>query len=190
MPLNKTYITKLKKDSLSYAEKRRDVIKHSDDALHLAKRAIFAMHRDDLKEAEAKLNEAEGLLKQLEKKYGKDARLASEGAFNAGKEEYVEAALFYQFQTESKIGEVKGLEISAEVYLGGLCDVPGELLRYAIKAATDGDLTTVKKCASMAQEIVGELIEFNLIKYLRYKFDQAKTAVQRLETVVYELSLK
>ncbi len=42
----------------------------------------------------------------------------------------------------------------------------------------------------MAQDITGELIEFNLTSYLRNKFDQAKSAVQKIEKVVYELSLK
>ena len=42
----------------------------------------------------------------------------------------------------------------------------------------------------MAQEIMGELIEFDLTSYLRTKFDQAKQAVRKLEEVVYEVSLR
>ena len=42
----------------------------------------------------------------------------------------------------------------------------------------------------MAQEIIGELIEFNLTSYLRNKFDQAKGAVRKIEHVVYEVSLR
>ncbi|MFA4831344.1 MAG: hypothetical protein WC862_01640 [Patescibacteria group bacterium] len=190
MTLNKTYVGKLRAYSLAYAEKRRDAIKHSDDALHHAKRAIFAMHRDDLKEAERKLGEAEKLFNELNKKYHNDRKVSAEGAYKAGLEEYVEASLFYQFLTAGKIGEVKTLPVDGDAYLGGLCDLPGELYRYAIKAATSGDAKTVKKCADMAEEIVGELIEFNLTSYLRTKFDQAKGAVQKMEKVVYELSLK
>jgi translin len=188
--LNKTYLARLKKDSLSYSEKRRIVIKHSDDALHHAKRAIFAMHRDDFKEAEQKLAEAEKLFTELNKKYKGDSKATHEGAYKAGLEEYVEAMLFYQFLTKGSIGEVKTLPVEGDIYLSGLCDVPGELYRYAIKSATEGEIKTVKKCADMAGEIVGELIEFNLTSYLRTKFDQAKSSVQRLENVVYELSLK
>jgi len=68
--------------------------------------------------------------------------------------------------------------------------VPGELYRYAIKSATVRDLKMTKKCAEMAREIIGELIEFNLTSYLRTKFDQAKQAVQKLEQVVYEVSIR
>lgn len=188
--LNKRYINKLKKDTLSYAEKRRHVIKHADDALHHAKRAIFALHRDNMEEAETKLKDAEKLLMGLQKKFKQDVRMASEGAYRAALEEYAEARLFHQFLISGRVGEIKTLQMSVESYLGGLCDLPGELLRYAIKSATNGDEKMVKKCAAMAQEIVGELIEFNLTKHLRHKFDQAKHAVQKLEVVVYELSLK
>ncbi len=98
--------------------------------------------------------------------------------------------MFFQFLKTGKIGKVTGINISPESYAAGLCDVPGELYRYAIKAATERDIEMVKKCAAVAQEITGELIEFNLTKYLRNKFDQAKSAVQKLERVVYEVSLK
>ena len=188
--LDKRYIRSLKKDALSYAEKRRHVIKDAGDALHHAKRAIFAMHKGDMKEAEKKISSSGALLRALLRKYKSAQRIASEGAFRAGLEEYVEAVLFHQFLTTGKIGKVTTLPVDGESYIAGLCDVPGELYRYAIQAATAKDLATVKKCATMAQEITGELIEFNLTKYLRNKFDQAKNAVQKIEKIIYDLSLR
>lgn len=188
--LQKTYLKKVGKDLLAYSAKRRDVIKMTGDALHLSKRAIFAMHRDNMKEATQKIAEAEKIFKDLNKKYSKDSRIKEEGSYKAGIEEYVEAVLFHQFLSTGKIGEIKSLPITPNSYIAGLCDVPGELYRYAIKSATNRDLDMVKKCSEMAQEITGELIEFNLTSYLRNKFDQAKSAVQKIEKVVYELSLK
>ncbi|NCO04870.1 MAG: hypothetical protein GW939_01835 [Candidatus Magasanikbacteria bacterium] len=187
MTLQVTYLRGIKKELLDYAEKRRAVIKLADDALHISKRAIFAVHRDDMKEAKEKLAAAEALLKQIAKKY---VKLSEEGSVKAAQEEYVEATLFYQFLTTKKIGKIMGMTISSKVYIAGLCDVPGELYRYAIKAATARDRESVTACARMAQDIVGELTEFNLTSYLRNKFDQAKAAVQKIEHVVYELSLK
>ena len=190
MPLNKSYLNKLRKSTLDYATIRRDVIKISGDALHNAKRAIFALHRDDKKEAEKKLKESKALLNSIQKKFAKNPRAMQEGSYKAAVEEYVEAVLFHQFVTTGKVGEIKGMKIDAEIYIAGLCDVPGELYRYAIKAATNRDLKTVKKCAEMGAEISGALIEFNLTSYLRNKFDQAKQAVRKLEQVVYEVSLR
>lgn len=188
--VNKKYLDKIRNELHEYALKRRDVIRETGDALHHAKRAIFAMHRDNQKEADEKLKEAEDVFQKLHVKYKNDEKIRDEGAYKAGIEEFVEAVLFHQFVTTGKIEEIKTLPIDSELYLAGLCDVPGELYRYAIKAATNRDKEMVKKCAAMSNEIIGELIEFNLTSYLRTKFDQAKQANQKLEYVVYEVSLK
>ena len=162
----------------------------SDDALHHAKRAIFALHRGNQVEAKEKLTDVETLLKGLLQKYKKEDRIHGEGAYRAAIEEYVEATLFNQFVTAGKLSEIKTLPIDDESYLSGLCDVPGELYRYAIAAATRHDMKLVQACNELAAEIIGELIEFNLTSYLRNKFDQAKQAAHKLEQVVYELSLR
>ncbi len=188
--LKKSYVEKLKKDLHEYALIRRDVIKTSDDALHHAKRAIFDLHRGDVKEADQKLHLIEKMIKDLNKKYKKNTEIQDEGSYMAALEEYVEASLMYQFVVKGDIGEVKGLDVSGESYLAGLCDVPGELFRFALRAATSHDIHMVKKCAATADEIIGELMEFNLTKYLRNKFDQAKQAAHKLEMVVYEVTLR
>lgn len=188
--LKKSYVEKLKKELHEYALIRRDVIKNSDDALHHAKRVVFDLHRGDFKEADLKLKTVEAIMKDLNKKYKKNPEIQDEGTYMAALEEYVEASLFYQFIVKGDIGEVKGLPVSGEVYLAGLCDVPGELFRYAIRAATNHDIKTAKRCAEVASEIIGELMEFNLTKYLRNKFDQARQAAHKLEMVVYEVTLR
>ncbi len=188
--LNTTLLSKIRKDLLTYAEIRQRVIKDSNDALFQAKRAIFSLHRDQVGEAKEKLQASRALLVKISKEYGRDGRALEEGAYKAALEEFVEAELFYQFVTTYKIGEVKGIKISSESYVAGLTDVPGELYRFAIKAATARDTKMVTACAEAAEEIIGELIECNLTSYLRNKFDQAKTAVHKLEHVVYELSLR
>ncbi len=188
--LKKSYVEQLKKDLHEYALIRRDVIKNADDALHHAKRVIFDLHRGDIKEADQKLKLVESIMKDLNKKYKKNNKIHDEGAYMAALEEYVEASLMYQFVLKGSLGEIKGLPVTGETYLAGLCDVPGELFRYAIRAATNHDIETVKKCADTASEIIGELMEFNLTKYLRNKFDQAKQASHKLEMVVYEVTLR
>ena len=188
--LNKKNLGKIKKELHSYHKVRMEVIAKANEALHQAKRVIFALHRDNTKEAKQKLAIVERILKELNKKYSKESQMQAEGAYKASLEEYVEAKLLYSFLTTGKIGKIKELDIPGEIYIAGLCDVPGELLRYGVKAATNKNVKTTKKCAQMAQSIIGELIEFNLTSYLRTKFDQAKQAVWKLEQVIYELSLR
>lgn len=190
MMVDKIYMNKLRESLHEYAFIRREVIRETGDALHHAKRAIFSLQRADQKEAKMKLEEAEVIFEKLHAKYENEIKIKDEGSYKAAVEEYVEAVLFYQFITTGKINEIKTFIIEPEVYLAGLCDVPGELYRYAIKAATNKDIKTVKKCSDAAAEIIGELIEFNLTSYLRTKFDQAKLAAQKLEYAVYEVSLR
>lgn len=190
MSIDKKHITSLRKHVHAYALLRREVIKEAGDALHHAKRAIFAMQRHNIKEGEAKLAASLSIFLKLNKRHKKNPGLRNEGAYKAALEEYVEASLLHQFVTKGKIGKVPKLVIDPDVYLAGLADVPGELYRYAVKAATAGDRAMVEKCEQMSGDIISELIEFDVTKYLRTKFDQAKMAHQKLEIVLYELSIR
>lgn len=188
--LSKQYIQKIKKEYLDYAEKRREVIKLSGDALHCAKRAIFSMHRGDKKEAAVKLAEVEKMLKKLNKDFAGQSELFDEGSYRAALEEYVEAKLFGEFVTTGKMNEITTVPVDSDVFLAGLCDVPGELYRYAVNSATNRKFEIVRQCQVAAEEIIGELMEFDLTSYLRNKFDQAKGALHKIEQIVYEVSLK
>jgi len=188
--LNTQYIKSLKKDLHEFAEIRRDLIKNSGDALHQAKRAIFDMHRGDMKEAKAKMLKSENILLAMHKKFARNKKALNEGSYKAGLEEYIEASLFYQFIKTGKIGKITSIKVESEVYLAGLCDVPGELYRYAVRAASEKDYETVEKCVKGAEEIIGELIEFDFTKYLRNKFDQARSARNKLEIIRYEVSIR
>lgn len=191
MPFIETAHTNaLKKDLHTYALHRREVIKDAGDALHHAKRAIFSLHRSDIRDAKKKLKQAEQLLTSIEKKLGKKIDIHHEGSYNAAVEEYVEATLFWQFLHKEPLGPITNLDIKPAVYIAGLCDLPGELYRFAIISATNDDQEMVHQCAKAANDIIGELMEFNLTSYLRNKFDQAKSAAHKLEKVVYDLSLK
>lgn len=188
--INAQYMNTVKHALVGFDILRRDIIKVGGDTQHHAKRAIFAMHRDEMDEAKNKLAEAKKGLSELEKMIKKDKRTAEEGTYREAVEEYVEAVLFYQFLQKKKIGPIVGVRVEPQIYVAGLCDVPGELYRYAIRAATNKDVPTVMRCKETAEDIIGELIECNLTKYLRTKFDQAKQAVGKLDIVVYELSLR
>jgi len=188
--LDRKYLSQLRKSIHGFSAQRQEVIKESGQALHLAKRAIFAGQRGDLVEAKEKLVAVEKILLGLLRKYKKNQTLLSEGSLLAALEEYVEADLFFQFLTTGKISQCRRVPVTADAYLAGLCDLPGELYRLALKLATARQSEEVRACAGLSEEIIGELIEFDLVSYLRTKFDQAKQANAKLEKVVYELSLR
>lgn len=188
--LDKKYLRIVREDLLGYAAKRRDVIKVTGDAQQLAKKSIFAMQRDDMAAAKEMLRTAANLLQGLNKKYKTEKDLFTEGSYRAAIEEFTEATLFQQYLTGATIGKLKDFNIDSDTLVGGLCDLPGELLRYAIKSATERNFAEVKKCYAAAEEIIAELVDMDLTGYNRQKFDQAKQALNKLQQVAYEVSLK
>ncbi|MDD2757801.1 MAG: hypothetical protein PHD72_00300 [Patescibacteria group bacterium] len=188
--LDKKHFSAIRAILLNYAEKRREIIKLAGDAQQRAKKAIFALQRDDKQGAEEQFRESLARLKETGAVASSDERLTGEGSYRAALEEYVEAILFNQCLSGEKIGAIADLNIDPDIYIGGLCDVPGELYRYAIKSATEKKFDRVKECYQIAEEIITELVDMDLTGYNRQKFDQAKQALQKLEQVVYEVSMK
>lgn len=187
--LNKKYLAKVGKDILDYSKRRREIIKKSGDILYSSKKAIFAMQRDDIKLAEEKLINIKKQLNVLIKKYGRDKKILQEGSYKAALEEFIEATLFFQFLQGKTIGQIS-IVVDPDIYISGLCDVPGEMYRYAIKSATNGNFAMVQKCFSATEEIIGVMLEMDLTGYNRSKFDQAKKALHKLQNVVYEITLR
>lgn len=169
---------------------RRVVRTVSDEALNKSKRAIFALHRGSAGEAEALLADAEKLFRKLEKPFKSVPTLVHEGAYKAALEEFAEARLFAQFHETGAFGEIDVRGLDASIYLGGLCDATGEVVRYAVRQATAGKFEDVARAYVLVEMTVEFLLELDLTGYLRNKFDQAKRNQRSLEQIMYELSLK
>ena len=174
---------------LSYQTIRRDVIKQSGDALHQAKKAIFALHRGDMSIGTDHLDQAVRTMKQWLSQHKKNTQMQSEGSFRAAVEEIVEATLLYNFLEGKKLKKITTIPVADDVFVAGLADVPGELYRYALKMGTEHNADEVRRAQALAEEIVESLIEFDLTKHLRNKFDQAKASLHKIERVVYELQI-
>lgn len=187
--LNKKFIQKLKQDHEKNNSERRQIISLANVVLHDSKRMIFSLHRGDIGKAEKSLGEIEGLLFKLGKKFG-FRRLSEEGSYKAAVEEYVEAKAFYLVITGQPIAKFKNVRIGFDSYLGGICDLTGELVRRAINEASQGNLAEVTRIKKAINDIMAELVEFNLTGYLRTKYDQAKNSLRKIEQMDYELKIR
>ena len=118
--------------------------------------------------------------------------MTDEGSFRAALEEYVEARLYRDFLNGKELGpiEVANIEVPSDIFLGGLCDMIGELQRKQVRLATDGNIEGVRAMRDLAEDVVGALLEMDLTGYLRNKFDQVKNSFRRSEEVLYELSVR
>lgn len=187
--LNKKFIEKLKKNYAANVSERRQIVSLSNTILHDSKRVIFSLHRNELKKAEISLKEIEKRLNALEKKFSYK-RILEEGSYKAAAEEYVEAKMFYLVLKDKKLDEIKEVKLEFESYLGGICDLTGELIRLAINEAANGKYKRVAEIKKIIDEIMAELVEFDMTGYLRTKYDQARTNLRKIEQTNYEIKLK
>ena len=169
---------------------RRELIGRSNEALSKSKRAIFALHRDDPAAAESLLEQADKLFNEIERKFKRFPDLVHEGAYRAALEEYAEALLFFAYLKNGKLGEIDKRAMEPGIYLAGLSDTTGEIVRYAMRQVTNGDTKAAYKAQEVVAMIIESLLDMDLTGYLRTKFDQAKKNYRRLEEMVYDLSLR
>lgn len=187
--INDKFLEKLRGEYRANESERRQIISASNNVLFEAKKNIFALQRDDFKIAEEKMAGIEKDLKNLEKRFGAE-RLYHEGAYKAATEEYLEGKTLYAAIKNKKIEAVKGLSLNYESYLGGICDMIGELVRYATNQAAKGKFSEVAKIKKMAEDIMGQLIDFDMTGYLRTKYDQSRGHLRKLEQMAYEIKLR
>jgi predicted translin family RNA/ssDNA-binding protein len=169
---------------------RRELSVLSSEILSLSKRCIFAFHRNDsegaLKEraaAQKKLEEGRAILK-------KHPLLSEEGSWKAAREEFAEADFLAQYLADGKIKTFSDKTGDPDVFIGGLSDFVGELVRQAVLLATQGEGDRVEKMYQDAQEVIAFLLQMDLTGNLRTKTDQAKQHLRKLEEIRYDLSMR
>jgi predicted translin family RNA/ssDNA-binding protein len=187
--IDKIFFQNLKKDYEKQISERGQIIGLSQAILHSSKRAIFALHKNDVKKSKMLLDKIEKNLLKLEKKFGYN-RLIQEGSYKAGAEEYVEAKMFYKIIAKQKINKVSGIKLNLESYLGGMCDLTGELSRRAVNMAAEGRIKEVEKIKAEINSIMAELVKFDMTGYLRTKYDQAKNSLKKIEQISYEIKIR
>ncbi len=182
--------TKIKSQHRAHEQVRREVIAFSNEALSKSKRAIFAMHRDDHASAADLLRQASDLFTKVEQRFKKSKGLQYEGAYKAALEEYAEALLFAQYLKTRKIGPIEARAMEPLVYLSGLSDTTGEIVRYTLRQVTHGKTDTLVHARDTVELVIEFMLDLDATGYLRTKFDQAKGNLKRLEDMLYDLSLR
>lgn len=187
--INLQLLEQLKKEYQANESERRQIISAANNILFEAKKTIFSLQRRDFQAAEAKLQANEKGLQELAGRFGQD-RLNREGAYKAAVEEYLESKTFFAAINNEEIKLVSGLDLNYEGYLGGICDLIGELVRYATNMAADGKFDAVAELKTTAEDIMAQLIDFDMTGYLRTKYDQARGHLRKLEQIAYEIRLR
>jgi len=188
--LNRSVVNKIGVQYTKEKTVRRKIIAESNEILSLAKRAIFALHRGELSEADKHLRVAEKGLNAIEKHLKISALLRYEGAYRAALEEYAEATLFNIYLKTGKVGKIDERAMDPHIYIGGLSDFTGEVVRAAVAAATNGKVKEVEKMKNIVADVQEFLLGLDITGKLRSKFDQVKRNLHKMEEIMYDLTIK
>lgn len=191
LTLDKDAFSAMRKEMEQFDALREQLIKDSRDVLKLSKAAIYSVHRQDITEAAKQLAQAKAVIKKLNDCVKKDESFASVGAYSEALEEYTEASCYYGLVKDRKLLTAKDLGVCTHIYLPGLCDLVGELVRKAVNSSIKGDFDTALEIKDFVAEIYEELMMFDFRNIpARKKFDSIKYGLEKLENLVLELKLK
>ncbi len=181
---------------------REKLIKRCRDAQKAAKQSIFALHRPDFKRAGRLIDDCEKIVKNDLLPIVQEDPSLHYGSYANVLEEYAEAKLFQVWLVGNGNGGSKGqlltpkefttFELEPGEYLGGLCDLTGEVGRYAVQRGTERDSDGVQFCLETNLSILfalETLQKFPSGSYVHKKMDQLRRSVEKLERMLYELSL-
>ncbi len=178
-------------ESSEFDSQREELIKKSRDVLKLSKQIIYAVHRDEMKEAETLVKDMQKHLKALNEYVKKNKKMYHQGSYKVAIQEYVEAMLYYHFVCSHRLMTRAELGVETDYYLLGLCDLSGELARKAIAAASKGmykEPFVIKEFLDAVYEL---MLRFDIRDgELRGKFDSIKYDLKKLEDICFELKLK
>jgi predicted translin family RNA/ssDNA-binding protein len=193
-------------------ELREKCIKRCRDAQKSAKQAIFALHRKDVKRALHLLKQCETIVTNDLNPLVEEDPTLHYGSYANVLEEYAEAKLFHVWLMGMQDGNGDGnsgsddkpsghlltpidfttIPLEPAEYLGGLCDLTGEVGRYAVQQGTKRDSDGVQFCLETNLSILFSLETLQRFpngSYVHKKMDQLRRSVQKLERMLYELSL-
>ena len=185
--LNKNEFNKIRKELNSSDKKREEIIQLSREIINISKQIIYAAQRNDLKTASSAIKNIKAKIKKLKK-----INIVTDTNINSvAFQEYVEAIAFYEFVKNKRIPTKTSLNVSAEDYLAGLCDLTGELVRKAIYDVIYKKFDEAAQIKELVHDIYGEFLKLHLRNgELRKKSDSIKWNLKKLEEVMYDISMK
>lgn len=183
--IDKKEFTAIRREFAKCEEKREKLIALSRDIIRISKFLIYSLHRKDIPNAKKLVKQITAKMKVLPKED------YDTGIRKVAVQEYVEAITFFDFVTKGRLTSAKSLGVESGDYLLGLCDLTGELVRYAVNSIISGRYSDAEKAKSLVSELYEEFLKFNLRNgELRKKSDAIKWNLNKLEDLEYDTKIK
>jgi len=187
-------------------DRREKIYQISRDIGKSSKRVISLLHRctdqdnraATIQQAEKEFPIVQGLLIQILKNLSSDDHWRFNRSFSPGLQEYVEAYSFYYYLLHGKLVSkteieipLQDLQLPLSDYLLGICDLAGELMRYATNSVSVGDFLKPKQISEFMNSMYQE---FQKIKFyhgeFKTKLDVIRESAKKIEVVCYKLYMR
>lgn len=174
-------------EDLKNVEERREIlIKGSRDVVMFCSKSIIALHRNEIEEAQNKMNQAKIMLDES-RQY---AKTDLNRYIIVAEQELVEAYALKSVVQDSPLPDVNELNVSGSSYITGLLDCIGEIKRMVYDRMRLGRAEDAVRLFATMQDIYGAVYPFavydNLVSGIRRKLDVAKMLIEDIRAVVTE----
>jgi translin len=174
-------------EGLKNVEERREIlIKGSRDVVMFCSKSIIALHRNEIEEAQNKMNQAKIMLDES-RQY---AKTDLNRYIIVAEQELVEAYALKSVVQDSPLPDVNELNVSGSSYITGLLDCIGEIKRMVYDRMRLGRAEDAARLFATMQDIYGAVYPFavydNLVSGIRRKLDVAKMLIEDIRAVVTE----
>lgn len=190
---------------------RESLIKKCRDGQKAAKQAIYALHRRDFVRSAKLIQDCENCITQQLMPIIREEPPLKNSCYGDVLEEYAEAKLFYAWllgretpppgdSSQEPPANASGtlllphdftaVPLEPDAYLGGLCDLTGEIGRFAVQRGTARDYEGVQKCLEANAAVLAAIrgLEKTPNK-INKKLETLRRSVSKIERMIYEMSL-
>lgn len=166
-------INKIREQSLTIS---REIIRDCS-------KSIRFLHRNDKKESKVFLSKAKNKIKKLKRITKGISEINYAGYVIDAEREFVEATLFFTFETANRLEPFENFDVHPSSYVQGIGDVIGEWRRKALENLRKLDLNSAEKYLDIMEdslEILNELDYPDAITGgLRRYADNARALIER-----------
>ena len=168
-------------------QERGYCINLSDKLRVLSKTTISFLVKDNFEMAEKNLSEMKKLFETIQNKLKCNPYLYSFSVINIGLEEYLETLFLYSYIKNKPMPNIDKLKVTPEVYLGGLSDMTGELVRLARRHEKQ-----VRSIHSYVSKIYDLIIPISITRNsaTRNKLETIGNNLKKIESIIYDLKLR
>ena len=167
-------------------DRREKLIKGTRDVVMLCSKSIVAMHHNQLKDADIKMDQAKAMLEE----FRKFAQLDLYRYIAVAEQELVEAFALKSVMEDKPMPSMRELDVTGESYLTGLLDCVGEIKRLVYDRMRSGKGKDPEKLFATMEEIYNAVYPFavydNIVSGLRRKLDVARMLIEDIRATVTE----